>query len=72
MTKLVLPQIILLMQKMDYLIKSKGKASKLTILITCENLNYHIIEIGTDPDINMFHLRRSGQSSKIEIRLVSR
>lgn len=37
MTKLVLPQITLVMQKMDYLIKSKVKASKLTILITCEN-----------------------------------
>lgn len=67
MTKLVLPQIILLTQKMDYLIK--GKASKLTVLITHENSNYHITEIGADPDINMSHLARSGQSTKIEIKI---
>lgn len=37
------------------LLNKKGKASKLTILITCENLNYQVIEIGTDLDINMYH-----------------
>lgn len=57
------------------LLNKKGKASKLTIVITCENFNQQTgIEISKGPDVRMIPLATSGQSSKIEIkiRLVSR
>lgn len=35
------------------LLNEKGKASKLTVLVTCEKKNYYITVLSTDPNINV-------------------
>lgn len=35
------------------LLNEKGKASKLTALVTCENKNCHVSVLSTDPNINV-------------------